>query len=169
VRKKASTLAGPGWRRHPYLDNRKPLHDQRPCSIPVAPAAARYLVKVQRFGSRKLAHYQSLISSVLNPQSPEVWRKTAGEKEFWVSAGASQSGGLRAKARVYWDICPLERRQRILDEDALAEGEKLDSNILSQHCEALRVGSLRSRSAATHPIGILRPVVMGMPCWSEAR
>jgi hypothetical protein len=43
-----------------------------------------------------------LISSVLNPQSPEVWRKTAGEKEFWVSAGASQSGGLCAKARVYW-------------------------------------------------------------------
>ncbi len=26
----------------------------------------------------------------------------AGEKEFWVSAGASQSGGLRVKARVYW-------------------------------------------------------------------
>jgi hypothetical protein len=86
-----------------------------------------------------------------------------------VSAADSQSGGLCAKARVYWDICPLKRRQRILDEDALAEGEELDSNILSQSCEVFRVGSLRSRSAATHPIGILRPVVMGMPCWSEAR
>jgi hypothetical protein len=27
------------------------------------------------------------------------------------------------------DFCALERRQRILDEDALAEGEELDSNI----------------------------------------
>jgi hypothetical protein len=44
------------------------------------------------------------------------------------------------------DFCALVRRQRILDEDALAEGEKLDSNILSQHCEAFRVGSLRNRS-----------------------
>ena len=40
----------------------------------------------------------------------------------------------------------LIRRQRILGEEALAEGEELDSNILSQHCEAFRVGSLRSRS-----------------------
>jgi peptidoglycan hydrolase-like protein with peptidoglycan-binding domain len=39
---------------------------------------------------------------------------------------------LYAKARVYWDFCALERRQRILDEDALAEGEELDSNLLSQ-------------------------------------
>jgi hypothetical protein len=53
-------------------------------------------------------------------------------------AVASQSGGLCAKARVYWDICPLKRRQRILDEDALAEGEELDSNILSQKFELLR-------------------------------
>ena len=59
-------------------------------------------------------------------------------------------------------FCALERRQRILDEDELAEGEQLESNILSQHCEAFRVGSLRSRSAATHPIGFLRPVVMDM-------
>ena len=51
----------------------------------------------------------------------------------------------------------------------MAEGEELDSNILSQSCEVFRVGLLRSRPAATHPIGILRPVVMGMPCWSEAR
>jgi hypothetical protein len=34
----------------------------------------------------------------------------------------------------------------------MAEGEELESNVLSQHCEAFRVGSLRSRSAATHPI-----------------
>jgi hypothetical protein len=44
------------------------------------------------------------------------------------------------------DFCTLVRRQRILDEDALAEGEELDSNILSHHCEAFRVGSLRNRS-----------------------
>jgi hypothetical protein len=56
------------------------------------------------------------------------------------------------------DICALVRRQRILDADALAEGEELDSNILSQSCVAFRVGSLRSRYAATHPIGFLRTV-----------
>jgi hypothetical protein len=67
------------------------------------------------------------------------------------------------------DFSALVRRQRILDEDALAEGEELDSNILSQHCETFRVGSLRIRSAATDPIGFLRTVVMGMPCWSEAQ
>jgi hypothetical protein len=50
------------------------------------------------------------------------------------------------------DFCALVRRQRNLDEDAVAEGEELESNVLSQHCEAFRVGSLRSRSAATHPI-----------------
>jgi hypothetical protein len=33
------------------------------------------------------------------------------------------------------DFSALVRRQRILDEDALAEGEELDSNILSQNCE----------------------------------
>ena len=33
---------------------------------------------------------------------PEVWRKTGGEREFRVSAGASQSGGFLAKAGVYW-------------------------------------------------------------------
>jgi hypothetical protein len=118
--------------RHPCLDTRKPLHDQRPGWIPVAPAVARYLAKVRRFASPKAIQNQSLTSSVLNPHSPEVWRKTAGENEFWASADASQSGGLCAKARVYWDFCALERRQRILDEDALAEGEELDSNLLSQ-------------------------------------
>jgi hypothetical protein len=65
-------------------------------------------------------------------QSPEVWRKPAGENEFWVSAGASQSGGLCAKARVFWDFSTLESRQRILDEDAVAGEEDLESNILSQ-------------------------------------
>ena len=40
------------------------------------------------------------------------------------------------------DFCALVGRQRILDEYALAEGEELDSNILSQDCEAFRVGSL---------------------------
>ena len=41
-----------------YRENRKPLHDQRWCWIPVAPAAARYLAKVLRFGSRKATQYQ---------------------------------------------------------------------------------------------------------------
>ena len=67
------------------------------------------------------------------------------------------------------DFCALVRRQRNLDEDAVAEGEELESNVLSQHCEAFRVGSLRSRSAANDPIGFLRTVGQGMPCWSEAQ
>jgi hypothetical protein len=36
------------------------------------------------------------------------------------------------------DICALVRRQRILDEDALAEGEELESNILSQDFALVR-------------------------------
>ena len=36
------------------------------------------------------------------------------------------------------DFSALERRQRILDEDALAEGEELESNILSQDFATLR-------------------------------
>jgi len=46
--------------------------------------------------------FQYLTKSVLNQQSPEVWRKTAGESKFWLSAGLRQCRGLRAKARVYW-------------------------------------------------------------------
>src|SRR6202043_1525215 len=84
-----------------------------------------------RFASRKPDQYQSLTISVLNPPSPEVWRKTAGEREFGVSAGASQSGGLCAKARVYWGFCALVRRQRILDPDALAEGAGFEPAIRS--------------------------------------
>ena len=45
------------------------------------------------------------------------------------------------------DFCALVRRQRILDEDGLAEGEELESNILSQHCEAFRVGAMLERGA----------------------
>jgi hypothetical protein len=85
-----------------YLENQNPPPDQCACWIPVAPGAPSNLAKMRRFGSRKTNRYQSLTSSVLNPRSPEVWRKTAGETELRVSAGASQSGGLRAKARVYW-------------------------------------------------------------------
>jgi catechol 2,3-dioxygenase-like lactoylglutathione lyase family enzyme len=35
-------------------------------------------------------------------RSPEVWRKTAGESEFWVSVGVPKCRALCAKARVYW-------------------------------------------------------------------
>jgi hypothetical protein len=37
------------------------------------------------------------------------------------------------------DICALARRQRILDEDALAEGEELDSNILLSPARRTRI------------------------------
>jgi hypothetical protein len=69
-----------------------------------------------------LDDFQHYWPTDVNPHGAEVWRKRAGEREFLVSAHASQSGGLRAKARVYWGFCALVRRQRILDEDALAEG-----------------------------------------------
>ena len=46
--------------------------------------------------------YHFLTSSVLNPRSPELWRRMAREKELWASAGLSQCGGLRAKGHVYW-------------------------------------------------------------------
>jgi hypothetical protein len=47
----------------------------------------------------------------------------------------------------YWDFCALERRQRILDEDALAEGEELDSNILSQEFAPVRTTMVRGHKS----------------------
>jgi hypothetical protein len=46
------------------------------------------------------------------------------------------------------DICALVRRQRILDADALAEGEELDSNILSQDFAPVRTTMVRRRESA---------------------
>jgi hypothetical protein len=93
------------------LDTRKPLHDQRPCWIPVAPAAAGYLAKVRRLTLRKAIQNQSLTSSVLNPRSREVWRQISREREFRVLVGASQCGGLRAKPVVIGLLCALASRR----------------------------------------------------------
>jgi hypothetical protein len=62
----------------------------------------RYLVKVRRLPWRKALQNQPLKKSVLNPHSREVWRKTAGERQFQVSTVVPQSGGLLAKARANW-------------------------------------------------------------------
>ena len=43
-----------------------------------------------------------------NPRSREVWRQTAGENGFRVSAGASQCGGLCAKPVVSGLLCTLQ-------------------------------------------------------------
>jgi len=45
------------------------------------------------------------------------------------------------------DFSALVRRQRILDEDALAEGEELDSNILSQEFAPVRTTMVRGRKS----------------------
>jgi len=58
------------------------------------------------------------------------WRKTAGDRQFRISAVVSQSGGLLAKARLIGDLCGLESQRRWLDADAMAEREELGSNIL---------------------------------------
>ena len=78
--------------------------------------------KVRRFGS-KTTQIQRVTSSVLNPRSREVWRQTAGENEFRVSAGASQCGGLRVKPVVIGLLCALASQRRMLGAEGLAERE----------------------------------------------
>jgi hypothetical protein len=131
----------------PYWANVKTPRDQCRRSIPAGFALQAQVQKVQSLCELNIQQNQCLISAVLNSRSPEVWRKMAGEKEFWVFAGASRSGGLCAKARVYWDFCALVRRQRILDEGALAEGEELDSNLLSLEFALVRTTMVRGRKS----------------------
>jgi hypothetical protein len=88
--------------RSPYREIENPLRNQCSRWISVARGAPRYLAKVRRFASRKVIQNQLLTSSVLNPRSRELWRKTVRETEFRVTAGAAQCGGLRANVRVYW-------------------------------------------------------------------
>ena len=78
---------------------------------------------------------QSLTKSVLNPGSPEVWRQTAGEREFRVAAGVSKCGGFRAKPVVIGLLCALATRRRMLVADRLAEGVRLGSNGLLSWCD----------------------------------
>jgi len=88
----------------------------------VAPSAPRYLSKVRKVTVTKAIQNQPLTSSVLNPRSREVWRKTAEEREFRVSVGASQCGGFHAKPVVIGLLCALGSRRRMLGADRLAEG-----------------------------------------------
>ncbi len=62
-------------------------------------------------------------------RSSEVWRKTAGESEFRVSAGVSQCRGLRAKAHVSCGYCVLASGQRTLGVRRLAEGVGFEPTI----------------------------------------
>jgi hypothetical protein len=70
------------------------------------------------------------MKSVLNPRRREVWRQTAGERQFRVSAGAPQSGGFRAKRVGIGLLYVLNSPQRMLVVLELAEGAELGSNIL---------------------------------------
>ena len=159
-----------------YQASRKPLRDQCSCWIPVAPGAPSDLSKGAEVQLAKKTSFQSLTNSVLNPRSPEVWRKTAGENDFWVSAGVSQCRGLRAKASVYWGLFrpdePAENIWRgatggprgIRTHDTVsstsfsgryawphAEPEsKLESSALMSHCSpAVRPASVTA--SARHP------------------
>jgi hypothetical protein len=80
------------------------------------------LRKVRRFGRPKTTQYQLLTSSVLNPRSPELWRKTATERKFDYFIGASQSGGLRANAVFIGHFYGLGNQRRMFNADRLAEG-----------------------------------------------
>jgi hypothetical protein len=119
----------------PHRENQKPSRNQRPSWLAVALATPRCLYKVRRLPPRKAIQNQSLTRSVLNPRSPELWRQTAGEREFRVTAGASQCGGFRAKPVVIGDFCPLVRQRRMFDDNALAEGVRLGSNGLLSWCD----------------------------------
>jgi hypothetical protein len=96
----------------PRIKNRRAINAL--VGFRLLPVRQEIFRKVRRFASRKMTQYQSVTSSVLNPCSPEVWRKTAGEKKFWVSAGAWQSGGLRAKVRVYWGFLQARKPEEIV-------------------------------------------------------
>ena len=112
------------------LRESKTACDQRPSWIPVAPATPRKLFKVRRLASRKINQNQQLTRTVLNPRSPEVWRKRPERTNFWASTGVSQCRGLLAKARVHCGFLALTSRQRIFGAVQLAERDDPESNIL---------------------------------------
>src|SRR5262249_22173744 len=57
--------------------------------------------KVHRFSFRKMLRFQAITNSVLNPRSTELWRRMAGESEFWVSGRVSECRGLPTNIGVY--------------------------------------------------------------------
>lgn len=85
------------------------------------PALQAIFPKVRRLHSRKTSRYQWLTSSVLNSRSREVSRQTAGENEFRVSLGESQSEGSLAKPVVIGLLSGLGSQQRKLVVNGLAE------------------------------------------------
>src|SRR5262249_53051166 len=63
--------------------------------------------------------------SVLNPRSPELWRKTAEETKFWVSDGVARCGGLLAQARTNGHFLRARKQAENLVSCAGAEREGL--------------------------------------------
>jgi len=59
--------------------------------------------------------------NALNPRSAEVWRQTGREREFRVSAGVPQCGGLCAKGRCYWRFSARQISAEKLVLEGLAE------------------------------------------------
>src|SRR4249919_3123230 len=86
------------WLRRWYLENQNPPSDQRSYWITVVPATPREIAKNAELTQN--GPISTSTSSVPNPRSREVGRKTAGEREFRVSTAASQCGGLRTEAGV---------------------------------------------------------------------
>src|SRR4051794_17916958 len=83
-------------------------HNQRRLWSPVALATPRYHCKVRRSAPRKQIQNQSLTRTALKTRSAEVWRLMGREREFQISAGVSQCGGLYAKPVVIRLLCALE-------------------------------------------------------------
>ena len=88
----------------PHRESRKHLRYQRSGSLPDSLATPRYLCKVRRLRFQIAIQKQSLTRTALKTRSAEVWRQTGREREFWVSAGMSQCGGLCAMPVVIGDF-----------------------------------------------------------------
>jgi hypothetical protein len=97
-----------------------------------APRFSRYpaiILQSAEVGVQKPIENQLLMRTVLNPRSAEVWRQTGREREFRVSDGSSQWGGLCNNACGYWRSLRAKPRQRMLISERLAEREGFEPSI----------------------------------------
>src|SRR6267143_5751623 len=89
-----------------------------------------FVHEVRRLSSEKSAQNQWLMKSVLKPRSRELRRQRGQEREFRVSAGGSQCGGLFARPAAIGDLGGVPSQRRTFAAGELAEREELGSNIL---------------------------------------
>ena len=82
-----------------------------------------------------------LLTSVLNPHSPDLWRIVGWIENTTRLRGRLRCADNRRNGAAPRTFEPLSGQGRILRCDELAEGEKLKSNILSQKFDRLRSAS----------------------------